>query len=455
MKTIKRFLGVFLFALALVLVVPSILPVNDNVYTVEAATKISKKKVTLIKGQTTTLNITGTKKKVKWSSNKKSVATVSSKGKVTAKKKGTAKITAKVGNKKYTCEIVVQTPKISNSKLTLSVGETSELEIIGTDQKVTWKSANKKIASIDKNGKVTGKKVGKVKITATVLKKKYNCTVTVKKSAKVSSLTLNSQSLRIKEGEIYKIGYEINPTNAANKSIVWSSSNNDVVIVNAYGEITGVSPGTAIITAKCDGKSDSCSVAVETYFNTNEAISKIQVSNYKIDTGVISIVKNNYKYPISIELDCIFYQNSVMIGKRSDSEYAFEPGRECALFFLNPWDSNYNEVSFDSYDVRVKVEDTSNLVKNVDKITYSSNFGIDNVMVNVKNNGTDVEYTKIAIVFYKNGCPVGYDYQYAEVNKAGSVDVLEFNFPYDSNYESIIPDNYKIYVNSSYKYTWQ
>ena len=69
---------------------------------VSAATKISKKKATLKVGQTLQLKVTGTKKKPKWTSSKKSVATVSSKGRVKAKKKGTATITAKVGKKKYT-----------------------------------------------------------------------------------------------------------------------------------------------------------------------------------------------------------------------------------------------------------------------------------------------------------------------------------------------------------------
>lgn len=78
--------------------------------TASAAVKISKKSVTLTKTQKTTLKITGTKKKVKWSSSKKSVASVSAKGVVTAKKKGTAVITAKVGNKKYTCKVTVRNP---------------------------------------------------------------------------------------------------------------------------------------------------------------------------------------------------------------------------------------------------------------------------------------------------------------------------------------------------------
>ena len=76
---------------------------------VQAASKLklNKTSVTLEKGESVTLKLKGTKKKVTWSSNKKKVATVTKKGKVTAKKVGTAKITAKVGKKKYTCKVKV------------------------------------------------------------------------------------------------------------------------------------------------------------------------------------------------------------------------------------------------------------------------------------------------------------------------------------------------------------
>lgn len=81
----------------------SILPAKAS-----AAVKISKRKVTMYVGDATTLKITGTRKSVKWKSSKKSVATVSKRGKVTAKSEGTSIITAKVGKRKYKCKVTVK-----------------------------------------------------------------------------------------------------------------------------------------------------------------------------------------------------------------------------------------------------------------------------------------------------------------------------------------------------------
>lgn len=82
-----------------------------------ASIKINTKKRTLKINQSCKLKISGTKKKIKWTSRNKKIATVSSNGKVTAKKKGTTTITAKVGNKKYTCKITVINNNSSNSKV--------------------------------------------------------------------------------------------------------------------------------------------------------------------------------------------------------------------------------------------------------------------------------------------------------------------------------------------------
>jgi hypothetical protein len=165
---------------------------------VQAATKVklNKTKVTMPVGGTVKLKVSGTSKKVTWKSSNEKIATVSSKGKVTAKKKGTAKITATVNGEKYTCKVTVEKPSISEKTATVVVGETISLSVEGTTQKVTWSSDDKSVAKVSKKGVVTGVSEGTVNITATVNGGKYTCKVTVEPSivAESSSITVKTGS---------------------------------------------------------------------------------------------------------------------------------------------------------------------------------------------------------------------------------------------------------------------
>lgn len=143
------------------------------------AASISKTKVTLLNGQSVSLKVKGKSGKIKWSSSKKSVATVNSKWIVKAKKKGTAKITAKIGKKKYTCKVTVQSPKLSKTKLSLKYGKSYKLKLSGTNQKVKWSSSDANVATVSSKGKITAKGNGTSIITAIVLGKRFNCKVTV------------------------------------------------------------------------------------------------------------------------------------------------------------------------------------------------------------------------------------------------------------------------------------
>mgnify|MGYP002625659913 CR=1 FL=1 len=143
-----------------------------------ASLKLNYKKATLNKGETLVLKLKGAKK-IKWSSSKKNVASVTSKGKVTAKKKGTAKITAKVGKKKYSCTVKVETPKLNKTKLTLDVGKTYALKLLGSTQKVKWSSSNKKVATVTSKGIISAVGVGNAKITAKAGKTNYKCSLSV------------------------------------------------------------------------------------------------------------------------------------------------------------------------------------------------------------------------------------------------------------------------------------
>ena len=74
--------------------------------------------------------------------------------------------------------------KLNITKATLSIGGSINLKLLNNKKKVTWKSSNKKVASVTKKGKVKAKKKGKASIVAKVGKKKYTCKVTVGSASK-------------------------------------------------------------------------------------------------------------------------------------------------------------------------------------------------------------------------------------------------------------------------------
>ena len=148
---------------------------------------LNKKTATIYKGKTTTLKATVTgaeAAKVTFTSNNTKVATVNkTTGKVTAKAKGTATITAKYGDVKVTCKVTVKNPTLTLSKTSafVKVGKTTKITAKATPSgKVTYKSSNKKVATVSSNGTVKGIKKGTAKITVTCNGVSKTVKVTVK-----------------------------------------------------------------------------------------------------------------------------------------------------------------------------------------------------------------------------------------------------------------------------------
>ncbi len=181
--------------LLLAMVIAAILPVTASA---ASTVRLNRKKVTLTVGKTARLKVTGTRRTVKWSSSDKKVATVSKKGKLTGKKKGSAVITARVGNKKLKCRVVVRNARKKVTKVTLNrssitlklkKNKTARLKatVKGARAAVKWSSSNRRVASVNSSGKVTAKGAGKATITAKAGGKSAKCTVTVKKASAASS----------------------------------------------------------------------------------------------------------------------------------------------------------------------------------------------------------------------------------------------------------------------------
>ena len=167
----------------------------------KAAVKTTKittttKSLTLAKGATykklassITVTPVTSKEKVSYSSSNKKVATVSSKGVIKAKKAGTTKITVKSGKKKIVVTVKVTGVKTTNlsgvpAAKSVSKGKSFKIKAIATpkntDEKITFKSSNKKVATVTSKGVVKGLKKGAATITVQSGSKKMTCKVTVK-----------------------------------------------------------------------------------------------------------------------------------------------------------------------------------------------------------------------------------------------------------------------------------
>lgn len=167
--------------------------------------KLNKTKTTLYVGQSTTLKLSGAKVK-KWKSNDKNIATVNKNGKVVAKKKGTTTIVATTKNgKTYKCKVTVKNVSLNKTKVTLEKGKSVNLKLNGS--KVTkWSSDNKKIATVNKNGKVVAKGVGTTTIKAKAKNgKTYKCEIVVKGKEKKKDIYPDTSNYSEDEKKILKI----------------------------------------------------------------------------------------------------------------------------------------------------------------------------------------------------------------------------------------------------------
>ena len=247
-----------------------------NVSVMDAVTGISldKTSATINRGNTLKLNYsvqpTGATLQgdVSWSSSKPEVATVDNVGNVKAVAAGSGRITVSLEGFSASCDITVVVPvssiSLSQSAMDLIKGESKALTATvlpsdATDRDVSWTSSNTSIASVDQSGMVTAHAGGSVTIKASAGGMYATCSVRV--IVPVSSVTLNKTNLSLIKGESAKLTATVNPSDATDKSVSWSSSNPSVATI-AGGVVEARAGGTAVITVNASGKTATCTVVV-------------------------------------------------------------------------------------------------------------------------------------------------------------------------------------------------
>lgn len=219
---------------------------------------------------------------VTWSSNSTGIAKVSTTGLVTGVAAGTAVITAKANdgsNKSATFTVTVTKKVIKVTKISLSastlltkVGRTEKITATVTptnadNREVTWSSSAPTVASVDQSGNIIAKSVGNATITVTAKDGSgvtATCWVNVT-DIKVTGITLNKTTLNIKTGATEQLTAKVQPTDATNSKVTWSSNEPAVAEVDQTGMITAKKEGSAVITVTAQdgsGKTATCQVNV-------------------------------------------------------------------------------------------------------------------------------------------------------------------------------------------------
>lgn len=218
-------------------------------------------------------------KKVIWTSSNPDIAYVDTNGVVTARAIGATIITAKTEDGGFTsfCTVLVSNVSVIGvflDKYYASVDVNSAFVLTAKvlpdsagNKQVTWMSDNTNVAVVDQNGIVYGKSAGTAIITVKTVEGGYTdtCKVTVNSTngyIPVTGVSLDKKDIKLDLNRAVVITAKVNPSNATNKNVIWSSSNSNIASVDKYGIVTGKSEGVAIITATTVDKNLSAACIV-------------------------------------------------------------------------------------------------------------------------------------------------------------------------------------------------
>lgn len=217
---------------------------------------------------------------VTWESNNPEIAQVDQEGRVTALSVGTAIITATTNDGTdltATCQVTVipkQVKSITINEGQVSIERTKTAQLSVTiqpedagDKSVTWSSDNDGIAKVDNNGLVTAVAVGTTTITATTNDGSgltAECQVTVT-PLKAIGIKLDKTEVSLERDATVQLAATVTPDDADDRTVIWSSDDNGIALVDDSGRVTAISVGTTTITATTNDDSNltaSCTVIV-------------------------------------------------------------------------------------------------------------------------------------------------------------------------------------------------
>lgn len=283
----------------------------------------------------TVLPDNATNKSLLWSSEDEDIATVSQNGVVEGVGVGKTKITATSGDVAVSCEVIIESIKVtgislSNTNVSIEVNDIVELEAIilpenATNKTVLWSSQDNSIAKIDQNGVITGIKAGNTTVTASTEDGNFSASCEIEvKNISIKEISLNNYNITLLPTEKESIIAYVYPENAYNKNLIWSSSNPYVANISKEGIVEALRLGSSTIIVKSeDGDvSTSCNVRVveiTEFISLSFYTQSIVNINGYITAQLYSVIQNDSQHSIELTSLKIYdgYTNR-LIGTSND-----------------------------------------------------------------------------------------------------------------------------------------
>lgn len=227
---------------------------------------------------------------IAWGSENPTIVAVDANGVITALATGTVNITAtsegKVGAAAISVRVAVNSVEVTPAEAAVSVGATVQLTATPRDagggpleRQVAWTSGDPTIATVNATGLVSAVATGTVTISATSQGKAGGARITVRVPVAAVTISDPGEEPVAPGGTLQLTAAAFDATGApvADRTFIWSSSDNAIATVDHDGLVTGVARGTATITVMSEGKSASASIRV---------------------AGEVTTVGNNLSYPV-------------------------------------------------------------------------------------------------------------------------------------------------------------
>lgn len=178
-------------------------------------------------------------------------------------------------------EVNAEEVTLSQSELKLNKGDKGKLVMTVTPadftDEVTWKSSDPDVVTVDDSGQISAKSVGEATVKVQVGNVSASCSVTVVQP--VTSISLDKKSLEMDALDTYQLTARVSPSDAADKSVRWSSSDEKIASVDENGLVTALKKGNATITVEAQdgsGVSSTCSVTVKNTAHVAADVSEME-----------------------------------------------------------------------------------------------------------------------------------------------------------------------------------